>query len=579
MIFHKMYYCIWAIFIVKELIATHIKDNIKIQVELGLVTHIENEAEIYFIDDEKSIDWSLYFRNPVEIFPNKLVMETARCNLGRYPEEKYLLPLLHKINMTWQSEINSLGDLIPKNKKHNKKRSLILGLGLLAALVIGYFTRDGISKFFHLEHLPNEDAVMQLSDRSIRLGSYVTKNNEQLHSLANSLCFFAQNRDDWLREREVNHHLSNYVRSMETTTLDLASGKLPPNRKIIKDLKNACLKLQLVSNELSARFCNHVLSSQPQIDFLGYSLTPNGLLQLDVSVKMPIVSLEMQHIEFAILKSDNIGFYSDNNKVRIQVPEYALLFNQTDQLVEIELPRCHNKICPVSSLKNTQSSMCLSDIFNGTLNSKNCVKILSNDEYCTKILIPGYGTLVSVRNGQFVGSTLNIYTLTLTNANKIVQKGRLICNNKITNFSLAIDGKEKTNYREYSYQVPEPLKWEFGHTDTFYHKLNQSIYDLKVNEFQVLNMPIKHIHHFTLTSISIICNFAFLIFIIHFFRATLLGVYKKIVSLFTKSDSPNDDNDQEAKFITRYPANCSNIKMYPILNNETVATQFNGMEN
>ena len=200
---------------------------------------------------------------------------------------------------------------------------------------------------------------MKLTDRTIRLGSYVTKDRQQLAAMGNSLCFYLHNRDEWLREREVNHHLATYIKSMGVITIDLSAGKLRPNRKVVADLKKACLKFQQVNNELAEKFCTHVLSSRPEIDFLGYSLGHGGILQLDVSIRMPIVSSEMQNLDFGVLATENIGFYSKGEKVKLNVPEFSMVFDQSNQFVEIELDRCRQRICPISSIKSTPSSMCL----------------------------------------------------------------------------------------------------------------------------------------------------------------------------------------------------------------------------
>ena len=569
-----IFWLILLLNILKTLSTLKTEGKVTVNAELGLVTNIDNDPDIYFIQDIKTVEWSLFFRNPTTMFDKNLIKQAARCDVGRNTDQRYLNPLLQKINSTWNNEIDDLTNIIPNINKsnHRHKKSILLGLGLLAAMLLGYLAKSGVSKFFHLDHTHDKETVMKLTDRTIRLGSYVTKDRQQLAALGNSLCFYLHNKDDWLREREVNHHLSTYVKTMEELTLDLSSGKLPPNRKVVADLKKACLEFQQVNNDLAERFCTHVLSSRPEIEFLGFIVGPGGILQLDVLIRMPIVSAEMQNLQFSVLATQNIGFYSKGEKVRLNVPEYSMLFEKSHQLVEIELSRCRQKICPISSIKSTPPSMCLADIFGNNTHSNNCINTIINDEYCESILIPSVGTLISVRNAQFVTSGIEISTQTLVNANTIVQRGRLICSSPITNFSLAIDGKDNNNHRQLEYTVSQPLNWEFGQTQTFFHKLNKSINSLKLNEFEILDMPITHQNHFTVTSALIFSNFFFLIFFLHLFRAKLLGAFLKIRTLFSKPKNNEIENDLEMELVG--PENGEKINLYPTLQLSTQQTQY-----
>ena len=122
--------------------------------QLGLVTNIDKDPSIFFIEDVKTVEWSLFFKNPTMMFDNNLIKQAARCDIGKNNDHKYLLPLLQKLNQTWHNELDDLTNILPSNTDYSNKdkRSILLGLGLLAALLIGYLVKTGVSKFFQLHH-------------------------------------------------------------------------------------------------------------------------------------------------------------------------------------------------------------------------------------------------------------------------------------------------------------------------------------------------------------------------------------------------------------------------------------------
>ena len=524
---------LFAILVI-NILTLEVRDEINVNTELGLLSKTDKDPTIFFIEDNKWIEWSIFFRNPTTIFKPKDIITTARCSLKSNANEKFLHPFLDQLNNTWAEEIDGLSSLLPNNSSKHK-RSILLGLGILASILVGYLIKTGISHFQNIEHTTDKESIIKLSDRTIRMGTYITRSRQHLASMGNSLCFFSQHYDAWLRELEVKNHLSRYVTQLEEVTLDFAAGKLPPNRKIVEDLKKSCMKFQLVNNKLADRFCTYVIGSRPEIIFMGYVVDNEGTLQLDIKVKMPIVSPEMMNLNFSIIETDNIGFYINNDKVKISVPKYSILFNDSNQLAEVDLIRCKQQICPVSSIKNSPSSMCLEDVIKKVRQSKHCISTIVFDEFCETILVPGLGTLISVRNGQYITTGINIQTKTLVNSNQIVGKGRLICTTPFTNFSLSVDGKDKNIHQNANYNIEPMLDWEFEKIQSYYKKLNNTINDIKTDEFKILDVPIKHDTHFALTFISILINFFVLIFVIYKHRSKLLESSHKLKALFTKT--------------------------------------------
>ena len=333
--------------------------------------------------------------------------------------------------------------------------------------------------------------------------------------------------------------ISEHIRQCESEVLTVLTGGMPLAKDWVKDFDALCRKVN------SRQFCSKIAISDyvglENPEFFINSVSNNLELHLDLS--LPIETENFSSEPLMLYNSQNIGFYSGSNFVKLMVPENFLVRVVKDsytgfysrEIIEIK-QSCQRSVCQSKSLVVNDKCHCISSILDGHF-SECSYSILENESPCDLIPLQGEGVLVTAENAVFreKSDLFEQKELKITNDTKIIKKaGQLICYRNGLSTVHNINSKIDVEYNSFKKNVQifekEANLTDLNEIQNRFQKIQNRVVDLeKFNqrEFtQVAGNSVTYESFFN--GIFIICVF-------FFFLSLFIMMYKRFERKFLLS--------------------------------------------
>ena len=293
--------------------------------------------------------------------------------------------------------------------------------------------------------------------------------------------------------------ISDYIRNSETEILTLLSGGMPLAQDWIRDFNTCCLQVN------SQQFCSKIALS----DFVSFensrllmnSLTGN--LELKTDLILPIESENFSSKPLRLYNSQNIGFYSGSDLVKLELPDHFILRILEDpltgifsrEILEIQ-NKCQRGVCP-NQLVINHKSHCAESILSGHFDGCHYIKHEPQSP-CELFSLQGQGVIVTAGSAVFKEKSDHFEQreVLISNSTSLIKKtGQLVCerNGIRTIHNL----NTKMNYEHFSYN---------SYVQTFALEANLTNLDQVQNQMQTMKNRVNDLEKFNTNEYSRIGN-------------------------------------------------------------------------
>lgn len=293
--------------------------------------------------------------------------------------------------------------------------------------------------------------------------------------------------------------ISDYIRNSETEILTLLSGGMPLTQDWIRDFNTCCLQVN------SQQFCSKI-SLSDYVSFENSQLLMNSLtgnLELRTHLILPIESENFSSKPLRLYTTQNIGFYSGSDLVKIELPDHFILRILEDPLtglfsrefLEIK-NKCQRGVCP-NQLVINHKSHCIDSIFSGHFDGCHYIKHEPQSP-CELFSLQGQGVIVTAGSAIFKEKSDHFEQreVLISNSTSVIKKtGQLVCerNGLRTIHNL----NTKMNYEHFSYN---------SYVQTFDLEANLTNLDQVQDRFQTIQNRVNDLEKFNANEYSQIGN-------------------------------------------------------------------------
>ena len=395
----------------------------------------------YLIDHYIHVPLQMDIVSPISLYlknMNNLPPDLVRfCDISEGNQAKFLQSHINSINSLWTQEIEGYESFMTSGKH---KRAVIQGL-LTIILMTYHISNYFIARHDHDQYQKTIDdltsKIHNLSDsnRLILMGT------EDILSLTQSYFCDSAKKFSKVQDTLAKQLVKDYIHHARLTIENAINNRLPLTSDVNHQLTSLCEAL----NEQNAHLCSIAIIRGMTSSFHGLSTTVDdfgsSIIHIHTSLQVPIFAYN-QFV--SRLNIGNIGFYVNDKRKKLDLPQSAFILNHTDLNLPENTPMitdCDHINCkPISQIDTLTPNLCL-----GALITLNSTKVATN---CRLIDMPDTCIGLHLKSNTFMISGSGIFTPTDTNLPATISKptmvsgGNFVCPGKSITFK-DYDQKQK----------------------------------------------------------------------------------------------------------------------------------------